>query len=37
MGLAQMYVDDHRFKKYYDDIAVGCAEFLNDAIKIYCK
>lgn len=37
MGLAQMYVDDHRFKKYYDDIAVGCAEFLNEAIKIYCK
>jgi DNA-binding transcriptional MerR regulator len=37
MGLAQMYVDDPRFRKYYDDIAVGCAEFLNEAIKIYCK
>ncbi len=37
MGLAQMYVDDPRFKKYYDDIAVGCAEFLNEAIKIYCR
>lgn len=36
IGLAQMYVDDPRFKKYYDDIADGCAEFLRDAIKIYC-
>ena len=36
-GLAQSYVDDPRFKKYYDDIAVGCAEFLREAIQIYCK
>ena len=36
-GLAQSYVDDPRFKKYYDDIAVGCAEFLRDALQIYCK
>lgn len=34
-GLAQMYVDDERFKKYYDEIAVGCAEFLRDAINHY--
>lgn len=37
MGLAQAYVDDPRFRKYYDDIAPGCAEFLHDAIMIYCK
>lgn len=37
LGLAQAYVDDPRFRKYYDAIAVGCAEFLRDAIKIYCK
>jgi len=37
IGLAQMYVDDPRFKKYYDKIAVGCAEFLRDAIIIYSK
>lgn len=37
MGLAQAYVDDPRFRKYYDDIAPGCAEFLRDAIMIYCK
>lgn len=37
LGLAQTYVDDPRFRKYYDAIAVGCAEFLRDAIKIYCE
>lgn len=36
IGLAQMYVDDPRFRKYYDDIEEGCAEFLRDAIRIYC-
>jgi len=36
-GLAQAYVDDPRFRKYYDDIGPGCAEFLRDAIMIYCK
>lgn len=36
-GLAQMYVDDERFKKYYDSIAVGCAEFLRDAINYYVE
>ena len=35
--LAQMYVDDPRFKEYYDKIAVGCAEFLRNAILIYCE
>lgn len=37
LGLAQTYVDDPRFRKYYDAIAAGCAEFLRDAIKIYCE
>lgn len=35
--LAQTYVDDPRFKKYYEDIAPGCAKFLLDSIKIYCN
>lgn len=37
MGLGQMYVADERFTAYYDKIAPGCAEFLRDAIMIYCK
>ncbi|EMT45154.1 MerR family transcriptional regulator [Anoxybacillus flavithermus AK1] len=34
-GLAQMYVDDERFKAYYDQKQSGMAEFLRDAIFIY--
>lgn len=34
-GLAQMYVDDERFKAYYDIKQPGAAEFLRDAIHIY--
>lgn len=34
-GLAQMYVDDERFKAYYDVEQPGFAEFLRDAIHIY--
>ncbi|MCA1060592.1 MerR family transcriptional regulator [Rossellomorea aquimaris] len=34
-GLAQMYVDDERFKAYYDAEQEGTAEFLRDAIHIY--
>ncbi|WOC33696.1 MULTISPECIES: TipAS antibiotic-recognition domain-containing protein [Caproicibacterium] len=37
LGLAQAYVADPRFEKYYDDIKQGCAEFLFEALKIYCK
>lgn len=37
MQLAKSYVEDERFKKYYDAIAPGCAEFLKDALYIYCK
>ncbi|MFC7680597.1 MerR family transcriptional regulator [Paenibacillus sp. GCM10028914] len=34
-GLAQMYVEDERFKAYYDAEQPGSAEFLRDAILIY--
>lgn len=37
LGVTQMYVDDPRFTAYYDKIAPGCAEFLRDAVLIYCK
>jgi DNA-binding transcriptional MerR regulator len=36
-GLGEMYVADERFKANYDRIAPGCAEFLLDAINIYCS
>ena len=34
-NIGQMYVDDSRFRAYYDAIAPGCAEFLRDALVIY--
>ncbi|HEX2924965.1 MAG TPA: MerR family transcriptional regulator [Ruminiclostridium sp.] len=34
-GVAQMYVEDERFKAYYDKEQPGMAEFLRDAILIY--
>lgn len=34
-GLAQMYVDDERFREYYDKRKPGMANFLRDAILIY--
>lgn len=36
-GLAQMYVDDERFKAYYDKIELGAAQFLCDAIFAFTK
>lgn len=36
-SLAEGYVTDLRFKKYYDAIAKGSAEFLRDALHIYCR
>jgi DNA-binding transcriptional MerR regulator len=36
LEIAEMYVADERFAKYYEDIAPGGAVFLRDAIKIYC-
>jgi len=34
-GLAKMYVEDPRFRAYYDRNQPGTAEFLKDAILIY--
>jgi len=34
-GLAGMYVDDERFRSYYDGENPGTAQFLRDAILIY--
>ena len=34
--LAQMYVEDERFRENYEKIKPGCAEFFRDAIDIYC-
>lgn len=34
-NLSQMYVDDDRFKAYYDEKQPGTAAFLRDAIHIY--
>jgi len=36
VGLGEMYVSDERFREHYEKIAPGAAEFLRDAIKIYC-
>lgn len=35
-ALGEMYVADERFKAHYDKIAPGAAEFLRDALNIYC-
>jgi hypothetical protein len=34
-GLAQRYVDDERFRAYYDSRQAGLAAFLRDVIQIY--
>lgn len=36
-GLGKMYVADERFKTNIDKHALGTAEFVSQAIKIYCK
>ena len=36
-GLGQMYVCDERFKNNIDKNAEGTAEYINCAIKFYCK
>ncbi len=35
LALTQGYCEDERFKKYYEAIAPGAAEFLFEAMKIY--
>ena len=37
LGLGKMYVEDERFKSYYDAILPGAAEFLYEALKIFCE
>ena len=36
-GLGQMYVCDERFKNNIDKNGEGTAEFVSEAINIYCK
>lgn len=36
-GLGQMYVSDERFKTNIDQNGNGTAEFICEAIKIYCE
>lgn len=36
-GLGEMYVADERFKDNIDKHGDGTAQFMNDAIKVYCK
>lgn len=36
-GLAQMYVTDERFRKNIDKHADGTADFVCEAVKLYCK
>lgn len=35
-GLGAMYVSDERFAAYYDAIEPGAAQFLHEALDIYC-
>lgn len=37
LGLANMYVEDERFAKYYEDVIIGGAKFLREAIINYHK
>lgn len=36
-GLGQMYTADERFKANIDKHGTGTAEFISEAIEIYCK
>jgi len=36
-GLGEMYVPDERFKENIDKNGEGTAEFIRDALRIYCK
>ena len=37
VGLSKMYVADERFKKNIDKYGEGTAEFVADAIEVYCR
>ncbi|KAF0993915.1 hypothetical protein BJQ97_00540 [Geobacillus sp. TFV-3] len=34
-GMARLYVEDERFKAYYERVQPGAAEFLKEVILIY--
>lgn len=36
-GLAEMYITDPRFTKYYEDVAPGLAKFVHNAILHFCN
>ena len=36
-AMADIYVSDERFKKYYDRIGEGAAQFLKEALEIYSR
>lgn len=36
-SLADVYVDDERFKKTFEDIKPGLSKFYSEAVKYYCK
>ena len=36
-GLGKMFVADERFKKNIDKCGEGTAEFVSDAIEVYCR
>lgn len=36
-GVAQMYILDERFTKFYDSEVPGCAAFLNDAVNYWAE
>lgn len=37
IGLGQMYVDDPRFAKTYEDVRPGLAAYMRDAMKVYAE
>lgn len=37
VGVTQMYVEDERFRAYYDRVAPGLAAFIRDAVSVYCR
>lgn len=36
-GLADLYVEDERFRRHYEEKRTGAAEFLRDAIRLHAK
>lgn len=37
LQLGQLYIEDERFKAYYEDRKQGLAQFVHNAITYYCK